>query len=160
VLPTTCITWLQAEQACALAGKRMLSNQEWQRTAAGTPDPGSADDGATTCATSSPTQVLTGSRSACRSSWGAFDMIGNAWEMVADWGDVAEACTDWTTSTGLPGDDVSCVGGPGGAGFRSIPGVWLRGGNFAQGARSGALAVLGGGDPSYRVSDGGFRCGR
>lgn len=43
VPPTACVTWFQAEQACALSGKRLLSNQEWQRAAAGTVDPGVND---------------------------------------------------------------------------------------------------------------------
>lgn len=38
VLPTACVSWLQAEQACALAGKRLLTSHEWQRAAAGTTD--------------------------------------------------------------------------------------------------------------------------
>ena len=46
VLPSTCISWFQAEQACAISGKRLLTNQEWQRAAAGTPDSG-VDDGST-----------------------------------------------------------------------------------------------------------------
>ena len=28
VLPSTCLTWFQAEQACALSGKRLLTNQD------------------------------------------------------------------------------------------------------------------------------------
>lgn len=58
VLPTTCTSWFRAEQACALSGKRLPTNQEWQRAAAGTPDPGAADDGITTCATNSPNPVF------------------------------------------------------------------------------------------------------
>ncbi len=80
VLPSTCITWFQAEQACRLSGKRLATNQEWQAAAAGTPDPGAADDGATTCATLSPFAALTGERTLCVSAWGAHDMVGNAWE--------------------------------------------------------------------------------
>ena len=38
VPPSVCISWFQAEQACALSGKRLLTNQEWQRAAASTPD--------------------------------------------------------------------------------------------------------------------------
>jgi hypothetical protein len=38
VKPSACITWFQAQQACALAGKRLITNGEWQRAAAGTPD--------------------------------------------------------------------------------------------------------------------------
>src|SRR5262249_15936363 len=29
VLPSTCVSWFQAEQACALSGKRLVTNQEW-----------------------------------------------------------------------------------------------------------------------------------
>ena len=38
VLPTACITWLQAAQACAVSGKHMATNREWQDAASGTPD--------------------------------------------------------------------------------------------------------------------------
>lgn len=118
VLPSTCITWLQAEQACRLSGKRLLSNQEWQAAAQGTPDPGAADDGVTTCNTNaeeliSPGTVEpqyampTGSRSACVSNWGTHDMIGNVWEWVADWTSFPSNCTNWP---GAFGDDISCVG--------------------------------------------------
>src|SRR5262249_59762923 len=31
VVPTGCVTWVQAEQACALSGKRLATNQERQR---------------------------------------------------------------------------------------------------------------------------------
>jgi formylglycine-generating enzyme required for sulfatase activity len=52
---------------------------------AGTPDPG-PDDGTTDCNTASVfTAVATGSRSSCESSDGAFDMVGNLFEWVADW---------------------------------------------------------------------------
>jgi hypothetical protein len=44
VPPSACITWFQANQACALSGKRLVRNGEWQRGAAGTPDPGTGDD--------------------------------------------------------------------------------------------------------------------
>jgi len=49
VVPSRCVTWFQAQQACALSGKRLPTNAEWQLAATGTPDPG-ADDGSTTCA--------------------------------------------------------------------------------------------------------------
>src|SRR5262245_29085026 len=76
VQPSRCITWFQANQACLLSGKRLLTNREWQGAAAGTPD-AAADDGATTCATSGIGPADAGSRASCKSAWGAFDMIGN-----------------------------------------------------------------------------------
>jgi hypothetical protein len=38
--PSTDITWFQAQEACANAGKRLPSNAEWQVGVNGTPDPG------------------------------------------------------------------------------------------------------------------------
>ena len=177
VKPSTCISWFQANQACLLSGKRLLTNREWQGAAAGTPDPGTADDGATTCATLVPpvggAPGETGSRSSCKSSWGVFDMVGNASEWVADWVDRAtvSSCTDWTSLTTVPnkiaGDDFSCFGGTGydpaiSNSYLSyaIPAALLRGGSSHSGAGAGVFAVDARYDPSGRYSDLGFRCAR
>src|SRR5262245_43896060 len=131
VPPSACITWFQANQACLLSGKRLLTNREWQGAAAGTPDPGT-DDLRTDSAGKSPGPVNAGSRGSCKSAWGAFDMVGNVAEWVADWADNngPSPCTDWTTSAGLPGKDSSCFGGPGGSGASALPAALLRGGDF------------------------------
>jgi formylglycine-generating enzyme required for sulfatase activity len=159
VLPSTCITWFQAEQACATAGKRLATNQEWQRAAAGSPDAGAADDNATQCETGteglSTDPANTGSRSACVSSWGAFDMVGNVWEWVADWGDLANGCTNWSATYG---GDVSCVGGPG-SGYSALPGALARGGYWSDGTDAGVFAAVGS-DPSSANTATGFRCAR
>jgi len=162
VQPATRITWFQAQQACANAGKRLLTNAEWQMAAAGTPDPGAADNGSTTCATNSPGIVLTGSRSNCKSSWGVFDMIGNIWERVADWADLNPNCSDWTTETGLPGDDFSCWGGDDGSAFgaQRIPAAVTRGGSIVSGVNAGVFAVENQDPPTSEPTDAGFRCGR
>jgi hypothetical protein len=61
VLPSACITWFQANQACLLSAKRLITNREWQGAAAGTPDPGT-DNGTTDCNLSFTTPVNAGSR--------------------------------------------------------------------------------------------------
>jgi hypothetical protein len=156
VVPSACISWLQAGQACAASGKRLLTNEEWQRASAGTADPGAADDTFTTCATNSANPVATGSRAACASSWGAADMVGNVWEWVGEWGTLADDCTHWPASFG---DDTSCVGGPGST-FSNLPGVMRRGGRWNNTTDAGVFAVNGDNDPSEARADTGFRCGR
>src|SRR5262249_48158314 len=127
VQPSGCITWFQANQACRLSGKRLARNDEWQAAAQGAPDPGT-DNGTTDCNVHTFAPSNTGSRSNCTSAWGVFDMVGNANEWVADWGDRAPTtCTDWTTSAGIPGNDFSCFGGAGGPGGPSLPGALFRG---------------------------------
>src|SRR5215470_18824523 len=95
VMPSANLTWFQAQAACTNAGKRLPSNAEWQATVAGTPD----DSGpirTTDCNTRNATAVPTGSRSACVSSAGAFDMVGNVTEYVADWVPPSTTCALWT----------------------------------------------------------------
>lgn len=159
VLPSACTTWFQAAQACRLSGKRLLTNLEWQDAAAGTPDPGT-DNGTTDCDTAPVgNPVNTGSRSSCKSSWGAFDMIGNVEEWVADWADLNNAgCTDSTTFFGFPGTgDFICFGGEGSP---KGPGALLRGGGSNSGAQAGVFTVDAGTKPSGEFDGVGFRCAR
>jgi hypothetical protein len=48
VSPARFLTWFQAAAACRNAGKRLLTNVEWQAAAFGTPDPGVGGNGITT----------------------------------------------------------------------------------------------------------------
>jgi formylglycine-generating enzyme required for sulfatase activity len=158
VNPSSCISWFQAAQACRFSGKRLPTNLEWQDAAAGTPDVD--DDGSTTCATNVfplAAPVQTGSRSACRSSWGTFDMVGNMGEWVADWADFSTTpCSDWTTQNGTPGSDHACYGGDG---TIKIPAALVRGGAWSTGQFAGPLAVDTS-DPTGQFISGGFRCAR
>src|SRR5262249_17183145 len=96
VPPTACVTWFQAVQACRQSGKRLLTNQEWQAAAAATPEGAAGDDGTTQCNTGTAGDAVnTGSRSACKSFYGAFDMVGNVDEWVADWVPRSTGCSNW-----------------------------------------------------------------
>jgi formylglycine-generating enzyme required for sulfatase activity len=159
VTPSGCITWFQASQACRLSGKRLLTNEEWHAAAVGTPDPGAADDGATTCRTAGTSPVATGSRSACVSHYGAFDMVGNVWEHVADWADLnlglgGGACTTWGAA------DFSCYGGDGSSVGERIPSAIHRGGSYGNGAGAGPFAVAADQTPIAIFNELGFRCAR
>ena len=158
--PANCVTWLQAEQMCALSGKRLLSNQEWQRAAAG-PTEGPP------CIVSA--QVSTTGTDACLSNWYVND-LGNGWEWVAEWTDLATRippnsdCANWYD----PLWGVSCVGGPGTYGVKdhpSYPGARHRGGAAYKSVRPRIFDISDGdittnrGYPSWPGNIA-FRCAR
>ncbi len=155
VLPTTCPTWFQAEQACALSTKRLLTNQEFQRAAAGTPDTG-LDNGMTDCNISTAgAPVNTGSRALCRSNWGPFDMVGNANEWVADWVPISTVLfLGW--SGGFSPDGMGLAG----AGAANGPGAMTRGGSWLEGVFAGVFKIDAGFNPSQGFDFIGFRCAR
>lgn len=157
VQPARYINWFQAAAAARNSLKRLPTNQEWQVAALGTPD-------GPPCivSTASPPPVGpadTGSAPGCVSDVGAFDMVGNVSEWVADWGDLANTCGSWPAAFGS--DDTSCVGGPG-FGFSNVPGAFLRGGFFGVGetANAGVFAVVLRFDPTLAAPSIGFRAAR
>ena len=77
-MPWRYITRDQAEIACARAGKRLPSAEEWYKAALGT-----VDD-KTSCNIDGNSPEETGSNQSCVSAAGAEDMIGNVWEWVKD----------------------------------------------------------------------------
>lgn len=136
--PAIEITWFQALAACANVGKRLPTNAEWQMAVSGTPNNGAAEDRATDCNTNGaiPSEP-TGSRSNCVSAFGAYDMVGNVWEWVADWVPLsAEPCPGWAGFS----DDHMCL-----AGARTDgrgPGPLFRGGGFNDGDAAGEFSVV------------------
>jgi formylglycine-generating enzyme required for sulfatase activity len=164
VLPSTALSWFQADQACAAVGKRLLTNLEWQVASASTPDAGALDDGATSCATNTEEPVATGSRSACVSAWGVRDQVGNVGEWVGLW---IPAGPDLPPPTpGFPfvcipylAGDLSCFGDDASP---PVPVGLARGGETADsfdGALSGVFAIRN--EPLAGVgSRVGFRCAR
>ena len=130
--------------------------------ALGTPDPGT-DNGTSNCNITSTTFALpedpvsTGSRSLCVSDTGAFDMVGNLWEFVADFADLnALNCTNWSATYGT---DISCVGGPGSPGL-NLPSGIVRGGFFGGNSSAGVFAVYSASNPTIAGGSTGMRCAR
>lgn len=153
--PSRYLTWFQAQQACENAGKRLPSNAEWQAAVAGTPDPG-PDNGTTDCNSTSLTVSLTGARTSCVSADGAFDMVGNLYEWVADWVPRAPTCGSWGAGIS-PTGDVQCLAG---AATTDEPGALLRGGSFSDLTNAGPLAVNAFYSPASSFSNLGVRCVR
>jgi len=86
--PKVGVTWPQARSLCAQAGKRLCSEQEWERACKGSansrfPTSGRPDQGA--CNVSSDGRAgaakTIGTNKACRSGFGVMDLAGN----VAEW---------------------------------------------------------------------------
>ncbi len=154
-IPSAFITWFQAQEACANAGKRLPTSAEWQMGANGTPDPG-PDNGTTDCNTASDGSAsLTGVRTSCVSARGPFDMVGNLAEWVADWVPAPTVCPGWASFS----NDDMCLAGA--STTRNSPGALARGGAFAAlgGPIAGPFAVHP--FPPFRSAIFiGFRCAR
>jgi hypothetical protein len=155
IIPSGYATWFQAQAACKNSRKRLPSNAEWQAAVMGTPDPG-PDNGTTDCNTIAFTAVNTGSRTSCVSADGAFDMVGNLYEWVADWVPRSTACGTWSPGVS-PTGDFDCLAG---AATTGEPGALVRGDNYNVGAGAGPLAVRGDFPPSTAFGNVGFRCAR
>jgi formylglycine-generating enzyme required for sulfatase activity len=154
LIPAANISWFQAQEACANAGKRLPTSAEWQVGANGTPDAG-PDNGTSDCNSDSTGSVtLTGDRKNCQSARGAFDMVGNLDEWVTDWVPLSTTCSNW----GGLSDDLMCLFGASNAALS--PGVLLRGGDYRNRSSAGPLAVVGSGGPFNSRAFVGFRCAR
>lgn len=92
VTPTSNISWMQATQACANAGKRLLRPAEWFMAAAGT-DPANCNINGASAAVAS-----TGAYATCLSRHNVADMSGN----VAEYIDYAQVDNITPSANGIP----------------------------------------------------------
>jgi formylglycine-generating enzyme required for sulfatase activity len=76
VQPWTYVTFHQAKELCAKAGKRLPTNEEWYAFSLGT------SDDERLCNTSSQGLWQNSSKSTCKNAFGLYNAIGNAWEWV------------------------------------------------------------------------------
>ena len=146
-VPPTNVTWFQAQQACALSGKRLLTNAEWQMAAAGTPDN-------TNCNVDTGAVANTGANVSCVSNYQVNDMVGNVREWVADWVPASTASPGW----GSFSDDMMNLSGA--SITATYPGALVRGGRYYSGAGAGVFALDASRAPSDLLIDLGFRCVR
>jgi hypothetical protein len=169
VVPARSINYFIAAAACRNSGKRLPTNAEWQAAALGTPDPWPQDDPANQCNLHSPSISVTGARSKCLSDVGAFDMVGNVIEFVADWGPLATTGNNWDVFIPGFGGDVSNMGGSPNGLIYGLPGTTLRGGSYhivpnsgGTGQLAGVYAIDQNGAPNSigDASAAGFRCAK
>ena len=163
VPPSRFMTWFQAVVFTRNAHKRLPTNQEWQAAAHGTPDPGVSAAGSADCNTANgggagvPLAVPTGSRASCVSDVGAFDMVGNVEEWVADW---VPRSKPPCLAPMFPNDDWTCLVGVLTFPTETGPGALIRGGAFDNGTKAGLFAMTGLNAPSARTWTYGFRGAR
>ena len=134
--------------------------------AAGTPNP----TGTTDCVVNSGgTMENTGSRAACVSNYGAFDMVGNTLEWVADW--VTGGGIDATANHALQrtqsasvnyGDDrFTATRASGDGGTNNMPAAILRGGSsFTPVPDAGIYFYSADVSPATSSAAVGFRCAK
>jgi hypothetical protein len=166
VIPAGNLTWFQASQACALSGKSLCTNAQWQTAVAGTP----SDEAA--CALSNGAPIATGAYPDCVSSWDTHDQVGIRWEWMADWssGGAAWMADDdgdrgrqlpWPESYGDGLDYTLNVNGEAmGAGqmMPGLPSATIRGGDYSTGSEGGSFALSRARGPSHMAPYIGFRC--
>lgn len=171
VTPSSFVTWFQALQACANSGKRLLTNAEWQMAAAGAPDPGAAgSDTPNQCNTNTAGKVAAGTSAGgsnqCVSNWGAFDMVGNVNEWVADW---MQGNADAFATSGIGGVNSATYGSDSASRVQpastqgsgaNFPAAIYRGGAFGAGTSGGAFSFNAAVAPSFSAVNIGFRCAR
>jgi hypothetical protein len=153
VMPAWTITWFQAVAAARNSGKRLPTNAEWQAAALGTPD-GWQGGNPPPCNVASYGLANTGSAAGCISHAGAFDMVGNISEWVAEWVPRSTTCGLWGGSN----LNLQCLAGAATAG---PPGALTRGGSwFENPGIAGVFAVNGFNAPSLPEIHTGFRGAR
>ena len=85
--PLTGVSWVQAKMSCMEAGKRLCASGEWVGACKGlkqTSYPYGNAYRKKACSTEGAALSALGSMPACESSYGVYDMTGNAWEWVED----------------------------------------------------------------------------
>jgi len=179
VEPSRSMTWFQAQQACGLSDRRLITNAEWQLAVAGTVDPSDTDGADGRCRTHADNVRRTGvGTELCVSSWGVEDAIGNLWEWVDLWFQAGPTSAGFTQGAGQrpwPSDYVPTDASDGtrdktynvngaaedrdGQAF-GAPAAIARGGAFDSVDNAGAFTLSANPSPAYLLRTVGARCAK
>lgn len=171
--PWRYVSYTHAEQACSRVGKRLPTANEWYKAALGTPDPsgGWTEEYCNVAHNRADGVANTGTGMRCISDAGAYDMVGNVWEWIAEtvdqgtWDGRVMPVTGFVHDVDVNGMAYSTesaqVENFGDDRFwldSTIHAGVMRGGYFNSQSQAGLFATYAASPPTFSGDAVGFRC--
>jgi formylglycine-generating enzyme required for sulfatase activity len=172
-MPWRFVTMTQAEQACSRAQKRLPTANEWYKASLGTPDQNSGwtEESCNVAHNRADGVSKTASGMRCISDAGAYDMVGNVWEWVAEtvdkgvWDGRVLPMTGFVQGVDVHGiaytTESAQVENFGNDRFWLDSGIYagvMRGGYYNSQGQAGLFSTYAASPPTFSGDAVGFRC--